>query len=136
MANRTLWGDGDSRDFSAFLHQQIQTIPSSIPSSIPPELLQHRVMKSPSLSQKIAFFDQLDALDNVSDGDEALELVGMQRSAQFSEEYNRKLRRKLVNAPRPLPFLRYAMTLNSSAAIRIFLFPLCAVLCTSRSICK
>ncbi|KAL5527492.1 hypothetical protein ACEPAG_6283 [Sanghuangporus baumii] len=32
---------------------------------------------------------------NVRDGDEALELVGMRRTAQFSEEYNLKLRRKL-----------------------------------------
>ncbi|KAJ7591150.1 MFS general substrate transporter [Mycena floridula] len=31
----------------------------------------------------------------LSDGDAALELVGFQRSAEFSEEYNRKLRRKL-----------------------------------------
>lgn len=30
------------------------------------------------------------------EGDEALELVGIQRSAVFSEEYNLKLRRKLV----------------------------------------
>ena len=31
-----------------------------------------------------------------SDGDEALKLVGREREAQFSEEYNLKLRRKLV----------------------------------------
>lgn len=30
------------------------------------------------------------------DGDEALKLVGRERAAEFSEEYNRKLRRKLV----------------------------------------
>ena len=30
------------------------------------------------------------------DGDEALKLVGRERTAQFSDEYNRKLRRKLV----------------------------------------
>ena len=30
------------------------------------------------------------------DADEALELVGIRREAQFSEEYNLKLRRKLV----------------------------------------
>jgi len=33
---------------------------------------------------------------DVKDGDEALHLVGIQRSAEFTEEYNRKLRRKLV----------------------------------------
>ena len=31
-----------------------------------------------------------------TDGDEALRLVGKERTAQFSEEYNKKLRRKLV----------------------------------------
>lgn len=33
---------------------------------------------------------------NIDEGDEALRLIGMERTAQFSEEYNRKLRRKLV----------------------------------------
>ncbi len=33
--------------------------------------------------------------DSAND-DEALKLVGRERSAQFTEEYNRKLRRKLV----------------------------------------
>lgn len=36
------------------------------------------------------------SLDDSSEGDEALELVGRERTAQFSEEYNRKLLRKLV----------------------------------------
>ncbi len=31
-----------------------------------------------------------------TDGDEALRLVGKERTAQFGEEYNGKLRRKLV----------------------------------------
>ena len=35
-------------------------------------------------------------IDSV-EGDEALKLVGRERTAQFSEEYNRKLRRKLVS---------------------------------------
>ena len=33
----------------------------------------------------------------ILDGDEALHLVGAERTAQFSEEYNLKLRRKLVS---------------------------------------
>lgn len=33
-----------------------------------------------------------------TEGDEALKLVGRERTAQFSEEYNRGLRRKLVSA--------------------------------------
>ena len=31
------------------------------------------------------------------DGDEALKLVGRERTVEFSEEYNRRLRRKLVH---------------------------------------
>ena len=33
---------------------------------------------------------------DATDGDEALLLVGTERTAEFSEEYNLKLRRKLV----------------------------------------
>lgn len=33
---------------------------------------------------------------DIQDGDEALRLIGAERTAQFSEEYNAKLRRKLV----------------------------------------
>ena len=45
--------------------------------------------------------DGFDATVTVSaadsaDEDEALKLVGRERTAQFSEEYNRKLRKKLV----------------------------------------
>lgn len=35
---------------------------------------------------------------DTKDGDEALQLVGEQRTAHFSEEYNFKLRRKLVSS--------------------------------------
>jgi hypothetical protein len=34
---------------------------------------------------------------NAKDGDEALQLVGTLRSVHFSEEYNKKLRRKIVS---------------------------------------
>lgn len=33
---------------------------------------------------------------DLNDGDEALRLIGAERTTQFSEEYNAKLRRKLV----------------------------------------
>ena len=39
--------------------------------------------------------DSVSVVDS-ADGDEALKLVGKERTQQFSEEYNRKLRRKLV----------------------------------------
>jgi hypothetical protein len=36
---------------------------------------------------------------NINKGDEALRIIGVERTAQFSEEYNLKLRRKLVRPP-------------------------------------
>lgn len=39
---------------------------------------------------------------DIEDGDEALQLVGTLRSAHFSEEYNLKLRRKLVYIARSM----------------------------------
>lgn len=41
---------------------------------------------------------ELSTGSDILDGDEALHLVGAERTAQFSEEYNRKLRRKLVSS--------------------------------------
>lgn len=35
---------------------------------------------------------------NPTDGDEALRLIGVERTTEFTEEYNRKLRRKLVHS--------------------------------------
>ncbi|KAG1770049.1 MFS general substrate transporter [Suillus occidentalis] len=48
-------------------------------------------------SSQLENYDEKLGLDslNTSDGDEALQLVGTQATAHFSEEYNRKLRRKL-----------------------------------------
>lgn len=43
---------------------------------------------------------------DLSDGDEALRLIGVERTSQFSEEYNAKLRRKLVGIRSPFAFLR------------------------------
>lgn len=40
-------------------------------------------------------FDEKLSVD-LNDGDEALRLIGTERTNQFSEEYNAKLRRKLV----------------------------------------
>ena len=42
---------------------------------------------------------------DVLNGDEALKLVGTWRRAEFSDEYNRRLRRKLVSSPLPQQFL-------------------------------
>ena len=39
---------------------------------------------------------QVSVEEDVTDADEALGLVGMRRTAEFSEEYYKKLRRKLV----------------------------------------
>ena len=56
--------------------------------------------RSPTPTSRDAEKDGFDAaatvLTDSVDGDEALQLVGKERTAQFSEEYNRRLRRKLV----------------------------------------
>lgn len=41
-------------------------------------------------------FDEKSSCIDFKDGDEALRLIGAERTNQFSEEYNLKLRRKLV----------------------------------------
>ena len=41
-------------------------------------------------------YDTMTSVMDSSDGDEALKLVGRERETQFSEEYNAKIRRKLV----------------------------------------
>lgn len=43
---------------------------------------------------------EIASLADIFQGDEALELVGHERTAQFSDEYNRKLLRKLVRCSR------------------------------------
>ena len=62
------------------------------------------------------------------DGDEALHLVGAERTVEFSEEYNLKLRRKLVS----IPSLRYTLIVMC-APYRIDLFHLYAQRFTSHS---
>ncbi len=42
--------------------------------------------------------EEIVSIVDSSDGDEALQLVGKERTAEFSDEYNRKLRRKLVRS--------------------------------------
>lgn len=48
--------------------------------------------------EKQIYESQTISLVDSSDGDEALKLVGREREVQFSDEYNRKLRNKLVRA--------------------------------------
>lgn len=45
-----------------------------------------------------------------AEGDEALKLVGRERTAQFTEEYNKKLRRKLVRFCFHIPTSDSALT--------------------------
>ena len=50
-----------------------------------------------SQDEKDAFDPEVSvSIADTGDEDEALKLVGRERAAQFTEEYNRKLRRKLV----------------------------------------
>ncbi|TFK43608.1 MFS general substrate transporter [Crucibulum laeve] len=50
-----------------------------------PQSLEH------SVDEKLSVVDSVD----LQNGDEALRLIGLQRTTEFTEEYNRKLRRKL-----------------------------------------
>lgn len=50
---------------------------------------------SPVVDEKAVESDTVSVVDTLQ-GDEALHLVGRERTAEFSEEYNKKLRRKLV----------------------------------------
>ena len=73
--------------------------------------------------------DALDATVTVSsadsgDEDEALKLVGKERAAQFSEEFNRKLRNKLVRRE-TLPSVRY-VDLEPLCVQDRQIIPLCA----------
>ncbi|KAI9001174.1 MFS general substrate transporter [Trametes punicea] len=53
-------------------------------------------VKTPSRDEEKDAYDvSVSVAESTADGDEALKLVGRERVAQFSEEYNRKLRRKL-----------------------------------------
>ncbi len=53
---------------------------------------------SPVVDEKQAVtLETASVVDSIEGGDDALNLVGRERSAQFSEEYNRRLRRKLVS---------------------------------------
>lgn len=65
----------------------------------------HTIDKKPSPPQdeKHPEVVTLQSMDS-KDADEALELVGLRRESHFSEEYNKKLRRKLVSPLFLLPF--------------------------------
>lgn len=64
---------------------------------------------------------------SVTDGDEALKLVGKEREAQFSEEYNLQLRGKLVCLiPHELDLRRSSVRLMSWCDKDRWIPPLCA----------
>lgn len=66
-----------------------------------------------------------------ADGDEALKLVGKERVAQFSEEYNKKLRRKLVRTSR-----RIHIAVELIESYRIASSLRCVLRSISRNFCK
>ena len=55
---------------------------------------------APSVDEKRTFDAEVASADDTLDGDEALQLVGRERTEQFSDAYNRRLLRKLVSWPR------------------------------------
>lgn len=64
--------------------------------SLPSRAITMSTEKSSREDEKKADYAEVASLVDLSQGDEALELVGRERTAQFSEEYNRKLLHKLV----------------------------------------
>lgn len=52
---------------------------------------------SPIVDEKHVVDTDIASVIDSFEGDEALQLVGRERTANFSEEYNKRLRRKLVN---------------------------------------
>ena len=61
------------------------------------QLVSPELEKSSSIDEKRTVDAEVLSVNETLDGDEALELVGRERTQQFSEEYNRRLRRKLVS---------------------------------------
>ena len=55
---------------------------------------------SPVVDEKQAETLEIASIADSVEGDEALHLVGRERTVQFSEEYNKRLRRKLVSRTR------------------------------------
>lgn len=61
---------------------------------------------SPIVDEKRAVDSDTVSFVDTLNGDEALQLVGRERTAEFSEEYNKRLRRKLVHTFLCLPRFR------------------------------
>lgn len=61
-----------------------------------PGLVDTRHDTKEPVDEKPAIDAETVSVTDSENGDEALELVGKERTQQFSEEYNRRLRRKLV----------------------------------------
>lgn len=79
----------------------------------------------PSPDQEKQEFDATATIteSQAEDGDEALKLVGRERKVKFSQEYNRKLRRKLV---RPVLSAILLEDLYSLLLQDLLIPPLCA----------
>ena len=71
----------------------------------PRQSLEEEKKSSSSVDEKRVVDAEALSVDDTIHGDEALELVGRERTEQFSEEYNLRLRRKLVSH-------RHTFTLN------------------------
>ena len=67
-------------------------------SSRPESIESGKVSDSP-VDEKHVVDPEVVSVSDTVDGDEALELVGKERTQQFSEEYNKRLLRKLVRSP-------------------------------------
>lgn len=64
--------------------------------AIRPESVESEKVSNSPIDEKHAVDSEVASVTNTLDGDEALELVGKERTQQFSEDYNKRLLRKLV----------------------------------------
>ena len=65
--------------------------------AIRPESIESEKVSSSPIDEKHVVDSEVASVTDTLDGDEALELVGKERTQQFSEEYNKRLLRKLVS---------------------------------------
>ena len=65
--------------------------------AIQPESIESGKVSGSPVDEKHNIDSEIASVDDSFQEDEALELVGKERTQEFTEEYNRRLRRKLVS---------------------------------------
>ena len=93
----------------------------------PPESIESGNISGPPVDGKHSIDSEIASVDDSFQEDEALELVGKERTRKFTEEYNCRLRRKLVSDLSPW----YSVHNLISVVGR----PVCAAVCFTQFLC-